>query len=97
MAGENIGERIAALKADFKSFKEQILSDNQYVKERLDKIIEILGSKVDKTNCQAKHEKIDERLTTFDKSNPAIIQSIIVALTTGGVMTIVSYIISHIK
>ena len=97
MAGENIGERIAALEAEFKSFKGQILSDNQYVKERLDKIIEILGGKVDKVNCQSKHEKIDERLTTFDKSNPAIIQSIIVALTTGGVMTIVSYIISHIK
>ena len=96
MAGENIGQRIAALEAEFKSFKEQILSDNQYVKERLDKIIEILGSKVDKTNCQAKHEKIDERLTTFDKSNPAIIQTIIVALTTGGIMAVVSYIISHL-
>jgi len=96
MAGENIGQRIAALEAEFKSFKEQILSDNQYVKEKLDKIIEILGSKVDKSNCQIRHEKIDERLTTFDKSNPALIQTIIVALTTGGIMAVVSYIISHL-
>ena len=93
-----IGERIASLEAEFKSFKHETLKDNTYIRDKLDVIIGLLPQKVDRSYCQTRHEKQDDRINEVEKNGkyekliervreleqrtPAIIQQIGVAIIT---------------
>ena len=112
MADTNIGERIAGLEAEFKSFRNETLKDNTYIRQKLDYIANLLPEKVDRPYCHTRHEKLDEkvgglekdgRYTTLDErlreleqKAPAIIQQIVLVLSTGVVMAIISYAISRV-
>jgi len=95
---DNIGERIASLNAEFKSFRTEVLKDNDYIKGKVDKIVEALPEKVDRQYCQERREKLHERVTEVEKNGrrdellkriraleqktPAIIQSVVLAIMT---------------
>lgn len=93
-----IGERIASLEAEFKSFRNEVLKDNDYIKGKVDKILETLPLKVDRPYCQERHEvlrgKLEEvskngrwedvlkRIRALEQKTPAIIQQVVLAIMT---------------
>ena len=93
---ENIGERVASLEAALKSFRHEMLKDNDYIKKKLDKIADTLTEKVDRPYCLDRHEKVNSRLRTLEQKAPAIIQQIVLVLSMGIVTTIISYFISRL-
>ena len=109
---DNIGENVAALTASFNGFKAEVISNNKYVREKLDTITASLPNKVDRPYCQDRHEKladkisevekdgkyekIDERVGELEKKTPVIVQQIVLVFATGTVMAIVSYVIDKL-
>lgn len=98
---DNIGERIASLEAEFRAFRSEMTKDNEYIRQKLDYIADSLTEKVDKSDCNPKHEKLNggyekivERITELEKKTPVIVQQIVLVLSTGIVMAVVSYLIS---
>jgi len=96
-------ERVARLETAFHDLKEflevqfkHVDDDNAYIKQKLDGIVGILPSKVDNPDCDKKHGGLDERLRRLEQRAPAVIQTIIIALTVGIVMAIVSYLIGQL-
>ncbi len=84
-----IGERIASLEAEFKSFRHEMLRDNEYIRKKLDTITTLLPQKVDRPHCQVRHEKqngrrdeLVKRIRAVEQRTPAIIQQIGVAIIT---------------
>jgi len=96
MLDTNIGERIASLEAEFRGFRSEMLKDNEYIKRRLDTIVDGLSSKVDRSYCYERHNKLDDVIGELRIKTPAIIQTIVVALTTGLVMALATYVIGHL-
>ena len=108
---DNIGERIAGLEAEFKSFRNETLKDNEYIRNKLDYIANLLPEKVDRAYCHTRHEKLDEkvgelnkngkytvleeRLRELEQKAPAIIQQIVLVLSTGIVGGVVMYWITN--
>ena len=111
MVETNIGERIASLEAEFKSFRNETLKDNEYIRNKLDFIANLLPEKVDRSYCHTRHDKLDEKIGELDKDGrytaleerlreleqkaPAIIQQIVLVLSTGIVMGVVMYWITN--
>jgi len=95
---DNIGERIAGLEAEFKSFRQETLKDNAYIRAKLDLIVDSLSQKVDRVHCQARHEKLADRIAVAEKNGhreeilkrirmleqktPAIVQQVVLAVMT---------------
>ena len=106
--GANIGERIASLEAEFKSFRNETLKDNEYIRQKLDYIANLLSEKVDRAYCHTRHEKLDEkvgelgkdgkytsleeRLRELEQKAPAIIQQIVLGVSMGIAVAIISYV-----
>ena len=109
---DNIGERIAGLEVGLKSFRHEMLKDNAYIREKLDFIVNLLPEKVDRSYCYERHDKLDEKVGELErdgkyeklaekvgeleKKTPVIVQQIVLVLSTGIVMAIVSYLIGKI-
>ncbi len=109
---DSIGERVAALTASFNGFKDEMVSNNKYVREKLDTITASLPNKVDRPYCQDRHEKLDglirevekdgkyeklaDKVDILEGKTPAIIQQIVLVFATGTVMAIVSYVIGKL-
>lgn len=109
---DNIGERIAGLEVGFKSFRDEMLKDNEYIRTKLDAIAESLTNKVDRSYCYERHDRLDEKVGELEKNGkyeklaekigelekktPVIVQQIVLVLSTGVVMAIVSYVIGRI-
>ncbi len=107
-----LGERIAALESSFNGFRDEMLSNNKYVRGKLDTITAALPDKVDRPYCQDQHEKLDDNLREIEKDGkhdkltvrvekleqkaPAIVQYIVLIFATGTVMSIVSYVIGKL-
>ena len=96
-------ERVAGLETAFHGVKEflevqfkHIDDDNAYIRQKLDAIVEILPGKVDNPDCDTKHGGLDKRVRRLEQSVPAVIQTIVIALTTGIVMAIVTAIVSYV-
>ena len=112
MAETNIGERIAGLEVGLKSFRHEMLKDNEYIRNKLDFIVNLLPEKVDRSYCYERHDKLDEKVSELEKDGkyekltekvnkleqktPVIIQQIVLVLSTGIVMAIVSYVIGRL-
>lgn len=95
---DNIGERLASLETAFDGFRNQMLTDNEYIKNRVDKIVEALPLKVDRPYCQDRHEKLQDRIAEAEKNGgkeeilkrlreleqqtPVIVQNIVLAVMT---------------
>ena len=108
----DIGERIASLEAEFKSFRNETLMNNAYIRQKLDDIANLLPQKVGRPYCQTRHEKLGETIREIEKNGkyeklaekveelqqrtPAIIQQIVLVFATGTVMAIVSYVIGKL-
>ena len=108
---DNVGERIAGLEAAFKGFRNEMLKDTEYIRNKLDAIADSLSQKVDKPYCQDRHEKLngkvaelgknnkhselEKRVRTLEQKVPAVVQQIVLVLSTGVVMTIISYLINR--
>ncbi len=100
---DQIGERIASLEAEFRSFRQEMLKDNQYIKSKLDKIEEGLSNKVDREYCLNRHDRLDKQVEEAEKSiralerqAPAVVKEIVLVLSTGIVMAMVSYLIGQL-
>lgn len=109
---DNIGERIASLEAALKSFRHEMLKDNEYLRDKVDSIVTLLSRKVDRAYCYERHGKLDERLGEAEKDGkhselekriralelkaPAIIQQIVLVLSMGIVMAVVSHLINQL-
>lgn len=91
-----IGERLAGVEAEFRSFRHEMLKDNDYIKKKLDTIVETLTSKVDRPYCLDRHDTLNSRLRTLEQKAPAIIQQIVLGLSMGIVIAVVSYLISRL-
>lgn len=96
-------ERVAQLETAFGDLKEflevqfkHVDEDNAYIKQKLDGIVEILPGKVDNLDCDTKHGGLDKRVRRLEQSVPAVIQTVVIALTTGIVMAIVTAIVSYL-
>ena len=112
MAETDIGERLAGLEAEFKGFRNEILKDNAYIRDKLDQIASSLAEKVDRSYCLDRHNRLDEKIgelerngkytklaekvEELEKKTPAVIQTIVTALTTGMVMAVISYLIGRL-
>lgn len=106
---DNVGERIAGLEAAFKSFRNEMLKDTEYIRNKLDSIADSLSQKVDRPYCQDRHEKLDNKVGSLEKNGkheellkrirvleqkaPAIIQQIVLVLATGLMMAVITYFI----
>lgn len=93
---DNIGERIAGLEAEFRSFKEQITTDNSYIKGKLDVIVAALSTKVGLEAYERETGKFNARLHDVEIKSPAIIRDIVLVLSTGMVMAVVTYLIGQL-
>ena len=94
---DNTGERIASLEATLKIFRNETQRDNLYIRSKLDAIADSLSQKADRSYCQARHEKLDDRIVEVEKNGkreetlkririleqktPAIIQNAVLAVT----------------
>ncbi|MBC8520761.1 MAG: hypothetical protein H8D26_02040 [Methanomicrobia archaeon] len=92
MAETNVGERIASLEARFNGFQQRFdtfqdqMSTNQgLIMGKLDKI---------EGGFEARRTRVDNKFSELDKKTPALIQQIVLVLSTGVVMAVVSYLIS---
>lgn len=93
---DNIGERIAGLEAEFKSFKEQILSDNSYIKGKLDVIVAALSTKVGLEAYERESGKFNSRIHDMEIRSPAIVRDIVLVLSTGVVMAVITFLINRL-
>lgn len=91
---DKIGERIASLEARFEGFQQRFdtfqdqMSTNQgLIMAKLDKI---------ETIFETRKIRVDDKLSEMEKKTPAIIQQIVLVLSTGIVMAIVSYLIKQL-
>ena len=106
-----IGERMAGMEAEFKSFRHEMLKDTSYIRDKLDTIADSLSQKVDRPYCRDRHENLDDRIIklggnnkhkelekrvrTLEQRVPAVVQQIALVLSTGVVMAIISHLISQ--
>ena len=93
---DNIGERIAGLEAEFRGFKEQITTDNSYIKGKLDVIVTALSSKVGMEAYEREMGKFNTRIHDMEIRSPAFVRDIVLVLSTGTIMAIISYLISQL-
>lgn len=100
-----IGERIASLEAEFKSFRHEMLKDTQYIMDKLDTIADSLSQKVDRPYCRERHEKLSEKVGELEKNGkreellkrirqleqktPVIVQQVVLSVITA-VLTVVA-------
>lgn len=96
MPDPTIGERIAGLEAEFRSFKEQITTDNSYIKGKLDVIVAALSTKVGLEAYERESNKFNTRLHGMEVRTPVIVQQITLVLSTGVIMAVVSYLINRL-
>jgi len=96
-------ERVTRVETAFHGLKDSLElqfkrldDDNDYIKQKLDAILEILPGKVDNPACETRHGGLDKRVRRLEQSVPAVIQTIVIALTTGIVMAIVTAIVSYL-
>ena len=94
MADTNIGERIASLEARFEgfqqrfdTFQDQMATNQDLIMAKLDKI---------ETIFDTRRIRVDNKISEMEKKTPAIIQQIVLVLSTGVVMAIVSYVIGRL-
>lgn len=92
----DIGERIASLEAEFRSFKEQITTDNSYIKGKLDVIVAALSTKVGLEAYERETGRFNTRIHNMEIRSPAIIRDIVLVLSTGVVMGVITYMISRV-
>ena len=95
---DQIGERIASLEAEFKSFRHEMLKDTAYIRGKVDDIADSLSQKVDRPYCQERHEKLGDRVSELEKNGkhiellkrirrleqkvPVIVQQVVLAVMT---------------
>ena len=91
---DNIVERIVALETrmeglqmQFSQFQTQMAANQGVLMTRLDKIDGGLSKRRD---------QVDNRLAELEQKTPAIIQTIVLALLTGGMMALVYYFLAQI-
>lgn len=96
MADATIGERIASLEAEVSGFKAQILSDNAYIKGKLDAIVTALATKVGLEAYEREMGKFNARMRSIEVQPSTIIQQMVLGATMGIVVAIISYVVSHL-
>ena len=96
MAQESIGAEIAELRGAFNGLKDQILVDNAYMKGKLDTIVAALATKVGMEAYERDTGKFNRRLHDIEIKSPAIIQQIVLVLSTGTVAALVSAVVSYL-
>jgi len=62
MSDTAIAERMASLEAGFEAFHNEVLKDNAYIKQKVDKILEELPKKVDRPYCLKRHEALRTKI-----------------------------------
>ncbi len=107
-----LGERIAALESSFNGFRDEMLSNNKYVRGKLDTITASLPNKVDRPYCQERHDKLDDNFREIEKNGkyeklakkvedlqkraPAVIQYIVLVSAMGVVSAIISFVMDKL-
>ncbi len=109
---DNLGERIAGLEVGFKSFRNETLKDNEYIRNRLDFIANLLPEKVDRAYCYERHDKLDEKVGELERDGkyeklaekieelqkraPAIVQYIVLVSVMGVVSAVISFVMDKL-
>ena len=86
MADTNIGERVATLEAQFEAFQNHVTTNQRQIMDKLDKI---------EVAFETRREKVNTKFAEIDKKTPAIIQQIVLVLSTGSVAAIISAAVSY--
>jgi len=79
--------RMEGLQNQFSQFQAQMASNQGMLMARLDKIDEGL---------EKRRDQVNERLSELEQKTPAIIQTIVQVLLTGGVMALVYHFLARI-
>jgi len=92
--GANIGERMAALEARFDgfqlrfdNFQVQMATNQGAIMEKLNKI---------ESSFEARREKVNDRIVAIEARAPAIIQQIVLGVSMGIVIAIISYVAGRV-